>query len=219
SVRGQGVPSLASLRDDAQSLRSWRSITYCNHDRKGLFGSAFDLLARADFAVEEDAYRSSDPVASADSTYRTLIGGGSARVQRIVFEQGLAYLSPELRIEHLGQDNRLVPSRAVRAQRASGALTSGLDLYLFRDRLILDAQARLDVQVSAGDTGNVFSPSGGRISRTDFEPTFTLGFRLQAHGPIAVRGSLGRRYRSPTFYELFGDRGTFVGNERLQPEL
>jgi len=49
------------------------------------------------------------------------------------------------------------------------------------------------------------------------QPGFAVAVR--PHDAITVRASVSRGVRAPTFLELFGDRGTVVGNAALRPEV
>ena len=45
-----------------------------------------------------------------------------------------------------------------------------------------------------------------------------LGFRYDVNSSISMTANIGRYTRIPTFFELFGDQGLFIGNEDLEKE-
>ncbi len=217
AVRSQGVPTLGSLTTSRAHLDTTQSITDLRAERRGLAGGLLDLELRGDATVEDQTYRNPDAVQGADSTFRTVAGGGSARAQ-LSLGTLLLHLQPSGRVEDLGEDNRLAPARATSARRVGAATAAGLEASWLGDDLVLEADGRLDWQDTSGQTGNLFTPTRGRVARGDLEPTFRAGVRARLPAEVTLRASVARRFRPPTFYELFGDRGTFVGNETLAPE-
>lgn len=45
-----------------------------------------------------------------------------------------------------------------------------------------------------------------------------LGLRFSPLPSIQIKANLGRYFRAPSFYELFGDTGPVIGNTKLEPE-
>ncbi|HID10213.1 MAG TPA: TonB-dependent receptor [Candidatus Latescibacteria bacterium] len=46
-----------------------------------------------------------------------------------------------------------------------------------------------------------------------------LGVRLTLAPGLHIKGNIGRYFRAPSFYELFGDTGPVIGNTKLKPEF
>ena len=55
-------------------------------------------------------------------------------------------------------------------------------------------------------------------SRSTDRLTPTLGFRFDVHEGLRYRANVGRYFREPSFDELFGSRGLFLGNNDLLAE-
>jgi iron complex outermembrane receptor protein len=126
----------------------------------------------------------------------------------------LLALLPDYRFDHYqGRDpGRDLPT-AVRNQLGI-ALRDRMSFW--RDRLGITPVVRLDLlwhQV-AGTDG----------SGTPLADAFTwfasprLGVRVSPVSGLTLRGNVGRYFRPPTLFELYGDRGTTVGNPQLVPE-
>ncbi|MDO8462335.1 MAG: TonB-dependent receptor, partial [Deltaproteobacteria bacterium] len=49
-------------------------------------------------------------------------------------------------------------------------------------------------------------------------PGGKLGIKIKLADHFDLKGNVGRSYRVPSFAELFGDRGLFIGNPNLRPE-
>jgi len=69
------------------------------------------------------------------------------------------------------------------------------------------------VSSRTSDTGSM---GGDTISSSHWP--LAAGLTLQPVDWMAIRGNVGRYMRVPNMYELFGDRGTTMGNEDLLPE-
>ena len=56
------------------------------------------------------------------------------------------------------------------------------------------------------------------LERRDHYFAPQLGLRLELGSAAVLKSNLGRYYREPSFFELFGDQGLFLGNGTLLPE-
>ena len=84
------------------------------------------------------------------------------------------------------------------------------------DRLVINPSLRHERYDSAFRLG----PAGGAVLDLpdDRRTTGKLGFRLKAGGALTVKGNVGRFLRLPDLIELFGNRGSVLGNPALRPE-
>ncbi len=93
------------------------------------------------------------------------------------------------------------------------------NLYLFDDTLIITPAGRItwidDKLESAMSVWGV--PLEGR-SRNDFYFTPQLGIRYIPYNWLTLKTNIARYVREPSFFELFGDRGFFMGNPDLKEE-
>jgi iron complex outermembrane receptor protein len=86
------------------------------------------------------------------------------------------------------------------------------EIYLLGDRLILNPSIR---------TEHVFDDQGGATSNAHHPVSGKIGVKVQpwnGDGIAVFKTNFSRGFRIPSFSELFGDRGTFVGNPNLEPE-
>ncbi len=56
----------------------------------------------------------------------------------------------------------------------------------------------------------------GKFSNDNLSPQ--LGAKYQLSPQLGIHSNIGRYRRVPSFFELFGDRGLFIGNDELKPE-
>ncbi|MBI5489691.1 MAG: TonB-dependent receptor [Deltaproteobacteria bacterium] len=98
-------------------------------------------------------------------------------------------------------------------------LGAGYEVSLLDDELVLLADFRADSHVDSFE-GDAAFPSaagdGGSAWDVLFSPS--AGLRWTAFDGFELRANVGWFHRVPTFGELFGDRGTVVGNPGLRPE-
>ncbi|RJP78984.1 MAG: TonB-dependent receptor [Desulfobacteraceae bacterium] len=93
------------------------------------------------------------------------------------------------------------------------------NLMLLTDRLIISPAIRyvyIDDELQSG-TDLYGDPMEG-ISRQEGYWSPQIGFKFQPSDWIALKSNLNKYYRTPSFFELFGDRGFFMGNSELKPE-
>ncbi len=86
------------------------------------------------------------------------------------------------------------------------------EIYLWDELLILNPSVR---------TEHIFDAQGGAPSTTHHPVSGKIGAKIQPWGDDGVaifKTNFSRGFRIPSFSELFGDRGTFVGNPNLKPE-
>jgi outer membrane cobalamin receptor len=98
-------------------------------------------------------------------------------------------------------------------------LGTGWEGSLLDDALVLLLDARADVHVD-GFSGDPYVPSRPRPANDAWDVLFSpsAGLRWLAADGLELRANVGWFHRVPTFGELFGDRGSVVGNPGLRPE-
>lgn len=82
------------------------------------------------------------------------------------------------------------------------------EMVFWNEKLVLDPSARLQIFVNDWSDNHL----------TDTQLSAKLGIKLIAWQPLHFKTNLFRGFRQPTFSELFGDRGTLVGNSLLRAE-
>ncbi len=84
------------------------------------------------------------------------------------------------------------------------SLTPGLRYKLIDDTLVYSS--------------NIIDAAGEGADRNEDYLTPQVGLKYRLTDAITVKSNLARYVREPSFFELFGDRGIFVGNPDLQSE-
>ena len=223
--KAQGIPGLGSRTSLTARLETWRDLVALSVDRD--FASAPGLSGHADlfFDFLNSQYR--DPQGNIglggvqdndDTTYRT---GANARMtyawgshqtlRGFVAGRGEFYL-PENRAA--------TPPAGPHSRRATVAVGAEDEVRLWEDRLVLVPSIRLTsvfndlVNQLATDPSSVLSTN--RCS--DYQLSAKVGLKARLVSELYFKGNFYRGFRNPSFSELFGDRGTIVGNPTLKPE-
>lgn len=120
------------------------------------------------------------------------------------------------RFESIDQLGRLPDSEARRFELALALQNS---LYFDNERWLVTPSLRyqrIQDRVDVFSSSEAESPRNGRFSSDFLAPQVGVKHRLKPN--LSLFGNVGRYQRVPTFFELFGDRGLFVGNDDLGPE-
>ncbi|MDO8493817.1 MAG: TonB-dependent receptor [Deltaproteobacteria bacterium] len=105
------------------------------------------------------------------------------------------------------------------SQRHMTAIGLEDDISLFNEKLLINPSARLQVFANDLSGTDPSSPSATADNNmVDKQVSAKLGIKYHLTHFFSLKGNVYRGFRQPTFSELFGDRGTLVGNTALQPE-
>lgn len=219
-ARDEGVPGHINAEGASTELETRRSMTAVGLDHQG---NGWHLDARGWATARKELF--SDPdgeVGVASQLSMTRLGSTGGLVSARVGSR--SWLVPGAtvgaRVDRHTNENRLagVTSEASRRLHLDGALHA--DFVLLDERLTI-APVLAGVWLDNRALGEV--PFAGTPVAPDGEATllaFTprIGVLLRPHPKLALKANAGRYLRPPDFTELFGDRGSIVGNTDLVPE-
>ena len=130
-----------------------------------------------------------------------------------VTETGTVAFNSELRFESLDQQDHL-ENETDTASRAQLDLALQYSLFALDDRLLLAPALRIQSLTDRYD-GLVISGPSSR-DNTHLSPQF--GLRWDQSDTLSVNLNIGQHHREPVFFELFGDRGLYIGSDDLVAE-
>jgi len=219
----QGVPGIGAFQSENANLRELRSLTYLRYrdDQVGdrplaLTGTGFFVFEKQDFRDLQGEIGLGDQATS----NRTYVGGAGVEGEYL---RGLHELVG--RLDLIGE---VFSPKEKLADEPNGPNQSRITLNsaigdtfgLFGDRLILQPSFRYEFVHD--DFGGSIGPGGGLTDEASGgdEHLFTprLGVSVIATPWLTFKGNAGRYARMPNFTELFGNRGSVVGNPGLDPE-
>jgi len=226
AFREQGVPGTATVQstDARQSFATLRSIT-----RIAAEGPRHQIVWILGLTAGQRHFR--DPIGQVgvgvdDERSWSFDGLLSPRLKIALWHGASLGLVGDFRGEHIEIDeqdppegrNVLTSGDAART-RMSYSLGAEIEQRLFGEIWTFVPAVRIDaldnrfqVPFGEGETGD----QGTDASRVFVSPR--LGTKIAFVRSAQLRGSVGRYFRPPTLFELFGDRGYVVGNEGLEAE-
>lgn len=133
---------------------------------------------------------------------------------------GSFWIQSEVRHQRFRSRNLLGDRSFWSWSRTSGSVGAWVTWVLADGMVELTPQGRIEVSRSSpGDDGGPDIAGGTRIvGSTDSFLSDQLGVTVNPWPWFRIRASIGQTSRQPTFLELFGNRGTVVGNPELRPE-
>lgn len=222
-VNRQGVPGIGAFQSDDASLRDLRSLSYLRLEHPRLGGLPLDLSSTGSFVYERERFRDVagdlglGSVATDNHTY-------TGALDNLLATQ-LGRHALEMRLDAGGQvftpnDTLAAASNGPDQSRIRFDLAAGDTAGFFADRLLVQPTIRWE-HLHDDFSGAV--DAGGQIQRAlhaeDHDlVTPRLGLRFDALPDVAVKANVSRPERAPNFTELFGNRGSILGNPTLQPE-
>jgi outer membrane cobalamin receptor len=222
-ARGQGVPGLDCCLSREARYTTWRILVRPELEVPGLLGGR--LLARAAVDMTRNREEFDDrhgqtslsgvPVDAIDLT--SSLGGEAGFVLAATRRQAISFLASRARETADLQDRAIQgPSDLRHAARNTTVVTLEDQVSFASDRLVINPSLRYEGYDSTYRPGE----AGGLVARLsgDRSTTGKIGFRVRAGDGVTVKGNFGRFFRLPDFIELFGDRGSVVGNPALSPE-
>ncbi|MCC6764568.1 MAG: TonB-dependent receptor [Deltaproteobacteria bacterium] len=219
----QGVPGIGAFQADDASLRDLRSLSYVRFERPGLAGLPVDLSSTGSFVFERERFRDAEGeiglgnVATDNRTYTGALDNLlSTRIGRHALEAradvGGQVFTPA--------DTLAADPNGPDQSRIRFDLAAGDTIGFFDDRLLVQPTFRWEhLHDDFSDPGE----ASGRITRASRGGshdllTPRLGLRFDAADGVAFKANVARVERAPNFTELFGNRGSILGNPNLDPE-
>ena len=136
-----------------------------------------------------------------------------------VFDSRTFALSADLRQENYHSDDLLNIKPDSQAKRNLLTLALQESLFFQEDQWLVTAALRYQ---QFDDTFKIINTT---ITENSLHGDFThrqanpqLGVKYQLTPQLSLSSNIGRYDRVPSFFELFGDRGLFIGNDELKPE-
>jgi len=222
-VNRQGVPGIGAFQSDDASLRDVRSLSYVRLEQPRIDGLPVDLSSTGSFIYERERFRDVEGelgvgnVATDNHTYTGALDN--------LFSTQVGRHALEGRLDLGGQvftpgDTLAAEPNGPHQSRVRFDLAAGDTVGFFADRLLVQPTIRwehLYDDFSAPVDGRGQIELGSPRRHLDLV-TPRLGLRFDARPDVAIKANVARPERAPNFTELFGNRGSILGNPELDPE-
>jgi outer membrane cobalamin receptor len=219
----QGVPGIGAFKSGVARFSSTRFLGRAGLEVPGLAGGKVLLRGAADFSRYSEAFDDSGGTIQLAGPKKTengidSIGQEAGLVLVAGGHQGISLFLSHRR-ETADLEDRSQPSPDLgTASRDTLVATIEDEVSLLGGRLVLNPSLRREAYSSRFGAGDA---QGLRPEVTDLRDARTTGkggFRLRAGSRATFKGNFGRFLRLPDFIELFGNRGSILGNPSLRPE-
>ncbi|OGQ04293.1 MAG: hypothetical protein A3F82_10540 [Deltaproteobacteria bacterium RIFCSPLOWO2_12_FULL_44_12] len=206
-IKEEGIPGLGSSTSNRARLGTLRNFIHAKLNRKNWQAHLFFDYLKSEFEdpLGEIGVGTQD---NKDETFR--LGPEfhlSHPLQNHIFSGFLAH-----RGEFFWPFDRLVtPQQGPLSQRHMVSVGLEDEISFLDDKVILDPSLRFQIFLNhlSGQSFN---------DVTDRQISAKLGIKISPWRFLSLKTNVYRGFRQPTFGELFGDRGTLVGNPNLKPE-
>lgn len=204
-VKNEGIPGLGSQTSSTARLDSLRNLVQAELEtRRWKAGLFFDYLNSQYGDTQGEI-----GLGTQDTDDKTLRFGPKLEGNIPLFPHHLLSGFVVHRAELFWPYNaRATPAGGPLSERHMIGLGLEDEMAFIDERVILDPSARLQIFVNDWTENRV----------TDTQLSAKLGLKIMPWRLLSFKSNLYRGFRQPTFAELFGDRGTIVGNPNLNPE-
>ncbi len=219
--RRQGVPGIDAWGSESASAEAARGFLRAELDWENLAGGIVQARAVLDGEYSTQSFTDTeDPLAALPQDDTTRIGalGGNFGITIEPSSTHRITLLVQPRAEEASVVERLdVPVEPLHLSRASLAAVAEDEIHMASDRLLIAPSIRFDaVRTDGQEAGGAGAPPEAADDPAAFSGR--LGALWVLSPRWSLRGNVGRSYRIPSLFELYGNSGTFVGNPDLVPE-
>ncbi|MBI2501433.1 MAG: TonB-dependent receptor [Deltaproteobacteria bacterium] len=200
----RGIPGLGALTSEKASLSSTRTVTQLRWQQGEWSLAPFLHFEKQRFKDQEGEIG----LGIQDNSNNTWGYGFDSSLERMIgrFQRGTLVMN--YRGEQFLPEDFSSSTPEVNSLRNQFGIGLEDEIVLLEERIILNPSLRTEHilnNFSSGETN--FHPVSGK-----------MGVRFHATPSVVLRTNFARAYRIPSFSELFGDRGSLLGNPDLQPE-
>jgi iron complex outermembrane receptor protein len=220
----QGIPGLGNFQSELARLKTFRNIFAATLEDKGaLIPGAVSTIRLSTSANTTRFFDPSDQIGLGSQDNRNSTRSDSLFSAFEFFPADNHAVTAALSLSRetfKPYDARQVNQTGKPSRR--NAITAAVEdsASFLGDKLLIVPSFRME-RVSdrfSGDDPFDFSALAPETSRSDTMSAFSAGARYRVSGSFRLKANAGSRFRSPSFYELFGDRGSVIGNTELLPE-
>lgn len=229
-TKEQGVPGQSSLQSEHARLDVWRNLATLRLERAGFPFVISDIALQLAHLWQREDF--SDPegeigtgVQDSESTSNTVSVNGLLNLYLERWHQILGTML-EWRYETFRVVDNLParrgePEHRGPLQRRTSVIIALQDeILLFDERLAIRPLLRYHFVNSDFGAQPGFGAAALDADRDEQDHLFSpsLGVKFRLFPAVDLKANVGRFQRVPTLFELFGDRGTTLGNPNLDAE-
>ena len=218
----KGIPGIGSFQSKSARLRTLRNLTEGSFILEQVFGRMTCRLKGLSTYYASD-YRDLEAevgLGRQDNHNVTKTFGGELHVQTLLWNHQILSGVFRAGAERFKPSDRFHNTPLLDNKRASYSAALEDEILLLGDRLSIVPSVQWDVLFSEflGDYTHGHWIEGPARKQRHAMFSRRVGVRLQAASWLIFKANAAKSYRAPSFYELFGDKGSVIGNTKLKPE-
>ena len=219
--KDQGLPTWNNSDKADASLQTERNITALSFTANDVGPFNFNTRTSIDYSYKDELYNDSHDtigLGCQKSRYITKRYGGDFFLEWLTEMNAVSFMVDYHQETYDSEDllTRKNPSKSTRDTLSLGLQDSVL---LFQDSLIITPALRYThLQDDLQSATNMFGTplEGEERNKNYISPQ--IGIKYSPLNWLNLRSNLAKYVREPSFFELFGDRGSIVGNSDLKAE-
>jgi iron complex outermembrane recepter protein len=223
-LKDQGVPDNYNLAEHT-SFKNTKNMTVLGLSMSSLFELPWTISAEGFFTARKTLYKNprnetNSGTKNTDGLYR-LYGIKTSTEIKIssIFQKLTFTCSPQE--ETFTNKTKQFTGEIYNADQNRALLQWGCEdeLSIFSEKFILTYSISGTRRNDQFYDSNTFSATHGSLNKKENNSGYNLGMVIHPFNElIYVKGNISRRYRIPSFGELFGDRGFIDANPSLESE-
>jgi iron complex outermembrane receptor protein len=219
----KGIPGRGSFQSRFARLKVIRNLTELSFLRRRFLRYGWTLGLKGFNTYYASDYRDLEAevgIGKQDNHNVTRTYGGEISLKSIVGQYQVWSLLLKWKQERFLPSDRLHHEHLFESKRWSYSLAAEDEIVLLREKLSCVFSLRQESYQNRfyGDyTHGHWVKAPARKRKYRFL-SHRLGVKYKTFSWLTIKGNIGKYYRVPSFYELFGDKGATIGNTDLEPE-
>ncbi len=221
--KNQGVPNWKNSSRNNASLDSQRNISTLKLTMDNLTDLHINTATTLELSRLEEEYKDLQGYVGLGKQHdlNTTTKYGISSYAEMLTAHNTFIFSVDIKHETYEPEDLIDTSGDGDSDRTTGIIGTEDTLFLLNDRLSITPAVRfmaVDSNFNTSSSSSLTSTSTQENNSDDFYCSPQLGARYQLFSAITLKSNIARYVREPSLYELFGDRGFFLGNSELEAE-
>ena len=218
-LKDQGLPTWNNSPYANAGLDTRRNIATLKMTRNNLGPYHLNTSLRLDYSWKEEEYddrQGQIGLGRQHSKYTTNRYGANLFLELPLEHQILSFTADARREEYSSKD-LIAGADLPKSHRDYYSFGLQDNIFLLQDRLIVTPAVRYSIfDDHFKDSNNALTDPESSKTKGYFTPQ--LGIKVMPKEWLSLKANIAQYVREPSFFELFGDRGFFIGNDDLEAE-
>lgn len=219
----KGVSGISNYQSEHADLKTLENLTSVDFTKEALFLDQLNFYLSLYYSYKKQAFDDKFGeigVGRQDNKNVTQAYGTNLNFKYFLGEINTLNFLINFKKEIYHPFDKFLKVQAGKSTRETFSAGIEDEISLFNNHFIVVPSFRKDFirnRFSGDNGGLIFAKAKKNESSEDYS-TWQVGFKIPVLEWFSLRANIGRYYRVPSFFELFGDRGGVVGNSKLVAE-